>query len=308
MAYKRTEYPVWSWSSSRKSTFSECQRRYYYNYYLSHNGWEEEASPESKQAYRLKQLTGLHLLLGSAVHQAAEKTCNTITQTGKLPDEKILINIVRDILNNAWKESINKREEWLKNPKSYSMLHEFYYGGKVLKEIVEKIKDKMQKSVPNIIKSDSVKEILKDECKIRITENMDTFELFDTPIYAIPDLVFEGPNGKWVVVDWKTGKEHSSHPNQISVYCMYIREKYGINEENILGRAEYLGTGKTLDIAISRESLKETENEIKHSIDEMKEVLLDPGNNIPREKEYYPLAKHRRLCPWCNFYEMCKTA
>lgn len=306
MIYKKTEYPLWSWSSSRKSAFSECLRKYYYNYYLSHNGWEDDANFESKQAYRLKKLTGLHLLLGSAVHQAAEYACKTVADTGDVPEEKILMDNVRDMLNKAWSESRNKKQEWMARPNSYSMLQEFYYSGSVPKETIEKIKDKMKISVSNIISSDSVREILNNNCKIRIIEDMDTFELFDTPIYAIPDLVFERPDGMWVVVDWKTGKEHDSHLGQINVYCMYLKEKHGVKEENITGRVEYLLTGRAKDVAISRESFEETRREISKSVDQMKAVLLDPENNIPKEKTEYPLAEHSRLCPWCNFYEMCK--
>ena len=39
----------------------------------------------------------------------------------------------------------------------------------------------------------------------------------------------------------------------------------------------------------------------------MKEVLLDPEKNIPKEKEDYPLAKDKKWCKWCNFYELCKS-
>ncbi len=306
MVYQRTEYPVWSWSSSRKSTFDECKRRYFYNYYLSHNGWEEEVNEESKQAYRLKKLTGLHLMLGSAVHEAAEYACKVITSTGKLPEEGELIEIVRNLLNNAWVESRDNMNEWMTNPGKYKMLHEFYYNGKPDKKIIDKIKEKMEIVIPNMINSDSFGEIVKDSCEVKITENMDTFNFLETPIYAIPDLVFERFDGKWVVVDWKTGKEHDSHLNQISVYSMYLREKHNISEDDIIGKIEYLLTGKSKEVLISSELLESARENIKESISDMKKALADPDNNIPMQKHEYPLAKHKRLCPWCNFYEMCK--
>lgn len=305
MAYQRTEYPPWSWSSSRKSTFDECLRRYFYNYYLAHNGWEDDAPEESRLAYRLKNLTGIHMLLGSAVHEIAEHACKTIDASGKLPDKKKLIDRVREILNSAWKDS-KKRDLWIESPKKYVMLQEFYYGGGLDESTIGKIKDKMVKSVDNIMISPTIKEMLKGDCSVRITEAMDTFDLFDTPVYAIPDLVFERPDKKWVVVDWKTGKEHDSHPSQINVYCMYLKAKFGVKEDMITGRVEYLLSGKTRDVAISKKSFNDTEKEIEKSIAGMKKCLADPDKNIPFGKDRYPLAKHTALCKWCSFYEMCR--
>jgi CRISPR/Cas system-associated exonuclease Cas4 (RecB family) len=304
MVYERTEYPTWSWSSSRKSTFTDCLRKYYYNYYLSHNGWETNASEDSKQAYRLKKLTGLHLLLGSAVHKAAEYTCKFIFEEKRLPEEKTVVDMVRDVLNKAWTDSKNVTT-WLKQPGKFDMLHEFYYNGSASKDVVDKIKNKLKLAVPNILKSESVKEILEQDCKIRLVEDMDTFDVYDTPVYAIPDLAYERPDGTWVVVDWKTGKEHDSHPAQINVYCMYINEKFSVPTEKMMGRVEYLLSGNYVDVDITDESFEECRKEIRESIDSMKEALLDPEKNIPQEKEFYSLAQKRVLCPWCNFYELC---
>lgn len=41
MAYIRREYLEFSWSYSRKNSFHDCLRKYYYHYYASHNGWED---------------------------------------------------------------------------------------------------------------------------------------------------------------------------------------------------------------------------------------------------------------------------
>lgn len=305
MIFQRTQYPQWSWSSSRKSIFKECRRKYYYNYYFSHNGWEDEASEEIKLAYRLKNMTGIHLLLGSAVHEAAEHTCKVIKASKNLPDEKTLTDKVRNILNQAWRDS-KKKAFWIKQPKKYNMLYEFYYGYGISDDVVEIIKDKMKKAVSNMLKSESINNVLEDGCQIKITEKMDTFELFETSIYAIPDLVFKTSGGKWVVVDWKTGKVHASHSSQINVYCMYLNNKYGIAEEDITGRVEYLITGEKRDVTISKLSFEQTKKEIKESIDEMKKCLADPEKNIPLERKYYPLIKYRKFCRWCNFYEMCR--
>jgi len=304
MSYTRSEYPQWCWSSSRKSTFKECPRKYFYNYYLSHNGWEDDAPQEAKQAYRLKKLTGIHLLLGSAVHEVAEYACKIIAQSKRVPEEKELTDKVRYILNQAWKES-KQPELWSSKPGQYLMLHEFYYGNGLSDAIIKKVKDKMSRAVPNLISSQTIKELTESR-KIIIAEDMDTFDLFDTPIYAVPDLVFEKEDGNWVVVDWKTGKEHDSHPSQINVYCLYLINKFGVKSGNIKGRVEYLLTGRCVDVEITEETLRECKSDIEKSLGEMREYLEDPEINKPLSREEFPMAKHTRLCEWCNFYEICE--
>ncbi len=309
MAYQRTKYPPWSWSSSRKSTFRECRRKYYYNYYLAHNGWEKDAGELSKKAYRLKNLTGIHLLLGSAVHEVAEYTCKILAGGGKLPEEKLLIDKIRYLLNQAWKDSKALAKDpspWMENPKQYLMLYEFYYGYGISESIIERIRKKMRDSTANLLISRSINEIASKGYEVVFAENMDTFELYGTPVYAIPDLVLKRPDGKWIVIDWKTGKEAVGHPAQINVYCMYLSKKKGVPPEEIKGRVEYLLTGNASDVEVSRDTFTEAETDIMKSIDEMKESLLDPDKNIPKEMSEYPLTEHRKLCRWCSFYELCE--
>lgn len=305
MAYQRTEYPPWSWSSSRKGTFRECKRKYYYNYYGAHNGWESSSSEEAKQAYRLKNLDGIYLILGTGVHNIAEVTCRKLQNDYTLPPEKELIDKVRNLLNKAYKDSQNI-DAWYRSPKQNYMLQEFYYGDGLSDRLIDIIKDRMMQSVPNLLSSQSITEIITDRCDIKITEDMDTFMVGDTPVYAIPDLVYKDKEGSWIVVDWKTGKEYDSHPAQIIVYAIYIMEKFNLKAEEVKGRVEYLLSGHNRDVEITPKTVNEVKTEIEESIEDMKEYLEDEDKNIPKSKEEFPLTKHTRFCKWCNFYEMCK--
>lgn len=71
MPYELSEYPGFSWSHSRRTTFQECPRKYFHQYYGSHNGWEETSAESARIAYRLKNLTSLTLEIGATVHKAA---------------------------------------------------------------------------------------------------------------------------------------------------------------------------------------------------------------------------------------------
>ncbi len=303
MAYQRTKNPPWSWSSSRKSTFQECKRKYYYNYYLAHNGWEDSAPEESKLAYRLKKLTGIYLILGNAVHEIAEYACKSVDSTGEYPDKKKMIDKVRYLLNQAWKES-QEPHKWMARPNQYFMLQEFYYGDGLSRNLINKIKDRLYKAVNNLYQSPTVKDLVKSECTLEMAEKMDTFDFKDTPVYAIPDIVYTNQKGDWYVVDWKTGKEYKKHADQLNLYALYIEEKLGVSPENMKGRVEYLLTGNTKDVDINQKSLKESRTKVARSIENMKEYLKDPGKNIPCDKEKFSLTEKKYMCKWCNFYEL----
>ncbi|MGM0440852.1 MAG: PD-(D/E)XK nuclease family protein [Elusimicrobiota bacterium] len=305
MTYQRTKYPPWSWSSSRNNTFQECKRKYYYNYYLAHNGWEDSAPEECKLAYRLKKLTGIYLILGSAVHEVAEYACKIVDSTGEYPDKKKLIDKVRYLLNQAWKES-REPHKWKASPNQYFMLQEFYYGNGLSDNLIKKIKNRLYKAVDNLYESPSINDLVKQSCSLEMVENMDTFNFKGTPVYAIPDLVYTDEAGDWYVVDWKTGKEYDKHDDQLNLYALYIKNKFGISADLMKGRVEYLLNGSTREVKITEKSLEEAKEKVSRSIEDMKKYLKDPDKNIPCAKEKFPLTDQKRFCKWCKFYELDK--
>src|SRR5690554_3955823 len=103
MTYVRREYPEWSWSFSRHQTFSSCHRKYYYHYYASHNGWEEQAPELAALAYRLKKITNLYTTLGDAVHKAAENLVSLIRRGRELPDAAEVEESIREQLRFVWR-------------------------------------------------------------------------------------------------------------------------------------------------------------------------------------------------------------
>src|SRR5690606_3120172 len=104
MAYVRREFPDKSWSISRRQTLDECARKYYWQYYGSHNGWERDAPALAKEAYRLKQLTNLYLVLGDALHQAAASALLRVKEHNELPNEQSITQQIRSMLNDTFRK------------------------------------------------------------------------------------------------------------------------------------------------------------------------------------------------------------
>lgn len=120
--YVRREYPEWSWSFSRQQLFLSCQRRYYYNYYGSHNGWEFDAEPEAALAYRLKKLTNIYLVLGDAVHRVAQQMVPRVLAGKGILAADLVEEEIRRVLRRVWKSSRDEQELFLKRPNRVDML------------------------------------------------------------------------------------------------------------------------------------------------------------------------------------------
>ena len=95
MAFEYREFPEFSWSQSRRSTFKQCPRLYYWQYYGAHNGWYEDADETARQAYRLKKITSFPEFLGSVVHDLAADTIRNVRGGGSpyTADELFLIDL-----------------------------------------------------------------------------------------------------------------------------------------------------------------------------------------------------------------------
>ena len=61
-----------SWYHSRRNTFEECQRKYFYQYYGSWEGWLWNATQRQKELYLHKKLVNRWMWMGTVVHKTIE--------------------------------------------------------------------------------------------------------------------------------------------------------------------------------------------------------------------------------------------
>ncbi|HHT26424.1 MAG TPA: PD-(D/E)XK nuclease family protein [Firmicutes bacterium] len=308
MAYERREYPDWSWSHSRQRTFQECRRRYYYQYYASHNGWERNAPPLARLAYRLKNLTTMHMVFGDALHRVAAATLQQPAAAGNVPTSDHIRDQIRQILNDAYADAKKNRALWEAAPKRYVMLHEFYYNSGVPESVIAAIKQKLDICVPALVNSRSFAEVFKSGTEVVSVDSLDFFYFADTKVYAVPDLLYKLPDGRWVIVDWKTGDEDEAYADQLYTYALYVQNKHHIPADKLLCRLEYLVKGTVEEYPVSRLDLQTTQAAIAESISIMQSCLVDVNSNQPQPLETFPMCSNIRRCPYCNFYELCRPA
>lgn len=287
--------------------FASCLRRYYYNYYASHNGWETDAPREAALAYRLKQLGNIYTALGDGVHKVAENLVARAAKGRDLPSVEEVEEEIRRHLRRVWLASRDNREAFLISPKRVPMLREFYYGKGVSDHIIALINERISQTAEGLVQSRVWAELAQKGSQVVSCEQFDTILIAGTPVYAVPDLIFRTAGDDWVVVDWKSGEEAEENREQVALYVLFVQEKYGVSAERIAARLEYLNLKSVVELRFSQEDLQAVREKAEASMAAMKELLVDAEANIARPKEDFTLTPAREQCPWCNFYELCRS-
>ncbi len=278
---------------------------YYWQYYGSHNGWLDDADPVARTAWRLKQITNLHLCVGSEIHSLIAKAI-LHARGGKRPlTATQLIDDGRRALNRAYVEA-QKRADWERAPKYRTMLHEFYYGTGPPDTLIEKIKQKLVSCLTHFFESQSYREALAAPfVEVKDVDRMAGVEIHGHTVWAQPDLLYRTGDGEYHIVDWKTGAEEDLHVQQLRYYGLYVRSKQEFATPVLHGHLEYLFSGQRVSGPITPEDLEAAERDIADSVASMQRYLIDPEGNEPRERGEFPLTSDRGRCRSCRFFELC---
>ncbi len=304
-----------SWSTSRARTFATCRRRYYNDYYLSWLGWGRNADPERRQAYLLKKMTRLPMFAGDIVHRAiVEYFARRDQGLGWTAEEATAWGVAE--LRRGYKES--RDGGWKARPAKSVRLAEHHYeeerideasgaAGDYGKRYVERISACLQAffELPAITAARDAEPGDWLAC-----EEMSTFELFDTKIFAIPDFAFLDPSGEPEpvvrIVDWKTGRPSDADRFQLEVYAFYARERWGVDPSRTKPVDVYLESGELAEVEVNEASLEETLARIEMSLSEMKAVHFD-ADRSKGDPEDFPMVPEgdARECGTCNYRELC---
>jgi hypothetical protein len=321
-----------SWSTSRARTFDSCRRKYYYDYYLSWLGWGRNADPERRSAYLLKKMTRMPMFAGDIVHRAIERYYSRRDQGQPWTSEEAIDWAVTE-LRRGYKES--RDGGWKARPAKSIRLSEHHYGesrideasgeaGRYGKRYVERIRECLNTffEAPELR---SVREVEPGDWLA--CEEMSTFELFDTKIFAIPDFAYVDREGESApsqegagevggggpavkIVDWKTGAPREADRFQLEVYAFYARERWKVDPLKTTAVDAYLGDGSLAEVQITDEVLAGALARIESSLTEMKAVHFD-ADASKGDRESFPMvpeAEAPRACSSCSYRELCDRA
>lgn len=309
MPYTYREFPELSWSTSRIKILERCERGYYYHYYLSHNGWNFNSSEIQKEAFRLKKLSSKDILCGSIVHRAVKYLIAKSQKGIEITQE--LVDKITDLAIKEFRRCCNMSEQygstWNKYTKEFDMLQEYFYEINISEEEKLYIESKINRCIKNGIQSNSFKYLLLNPIKI-LELDSDEFTYFyvdNIKVYAKLDLLYINSMGKYIVVDWKTGKEDIDNELQLAVYAKYVSQKYNINSSDIICRIEYLDSNSFTEKVFSDEELDDVSVIVNLSMGKIMDYLDDIAVNKAKDITKFSRTRDTYKCKNCNFMKLC---
>lgn len=301
-----------NWSHSRGQSLQNCKRLYYYQYYLSWNGWKPEEAQVRRHAYRLKQMRSFATFAGELVHEQIKRILLEWMQTGTVMTVQESIELCWFAWNKALDES--QSLQWLHRPKQFRCFLEDYYVSKDRQRRMEVAWNSVRICLGNFYKSKTWRQIRSSSCDCWLALDSDPFTpttVNDIPMFGRPDFAYgrmDGGRGKGVcrVFDWKTGKPRESDARQLRFYALYAESLWGFPSEDIKARLVYLNpTIIEEEVVFTHKQLQNAKIEMEESFAEMAALLTDRMNNVPLEIADFPTIKRPDLCPYCSFQEVC---
>ena len=280
-----------SWSASRHDTFSSCRRRYYYSYYASH---------EDEEIKRLKKLSALPLWAGSVVHDTIEWFLKKHDRLPSPEDQDALIRrVVHTGLVSDWRESEMGSRRF--------RLFEHEYDQPVEQEDKRIVVNIVMRSLQHFFKSDTLREALAvGRDRWLALEDLVSFHVGEVEVYLRMDLAFRDAEGRVVIVDWKTGRrEGRFNEIQVAGYALYAMERgWASSAEEISTELNYLVIPRATRRRVDAKRIENARRFITKSAGTMKELLVDPVENLARLEDF-PMVDRPRVCRRCPFRKLC---
>ncbi len=301
-----------TWSFSRKRTFDSCRRRYYYNHYLKWGGWDSRAPEERRVAYRLSKMTTVDLLSGDLIHKGIEQALRRFRANGMVVERQELVKTALLQWERALAESRSGR--WAQDPKRMACLVEDYYRQPDRGMRVEKGREKIETCLANFCASKTWADLRRTRPGGWLAMDSDPFQtsLIDgIPAHGRPDLGYDAskpdaPKSRCWVFDWKSGRPADSDVLQIRFYALYAENQWGFPPEAVRARLIYLYPEVVEDaVEVTPEGLQDARKAMAESFQQMKSVLSDVQNNVPKDISHFHTTTRTHLCRRCQFQEIC---
>lgn len=297
-----------SWSFSRANLYSECQKRYWYTYYGSWDGWPKTPwdkrkviDPLAAYLYALKQMQNMPTYVGSTVHEAIEH----FLKTKKPFTLEALVEYGRAKFLHGIEEA--KTDKWKESPKKHKNLFEFYYNEPPSPETLLQAENKVVSCLENWYASPIVQQLaFHADSRFLSIEELAFFQLAGK--YKIIVVIDFAVMWKDIAVlfDWKTGEESDKTEEQLYLYALFANRVWSTPLDKIilspfyLSKNSYTKIGAGCTVPLDPAKIEKVEKGIEESCDKLSvlHTIQDP-----REFSY---TTERQRCSRCPFKELCQ--
>ena len=296
---------VFSWSKSRDEQFRECQRKYYFDKYLSWGGWDKKAPGRVRLAYVYKNLKNRWAWKGETVHHVIEDVLKSLRSGQSVTLEETLKNVTQTMRGNY---RASKDKKYFDDPKKFQGLFEHEYAKDISDVVWKKIHDEAAACLKNFFESRFFTELAVDDKRSwLVIEDLEEFDFEGSKIFVKLDFARQ-KDSCVEIYDWKTGKEESGEVSvQIGAYAIYAMQKWHLPLAQIrayLFNLSQPGPEAKIQI-LSEDLICKTKDTIRASAAEMRKLLTDPIKNVPQPEEEFAFTSSDRLCDFCQFQKIC---
>jgi len=117
-------------------------------------------------------------------------------------------------------------------------------------------------------------------------------------------------NGSAYILDWKTGKRREKeHARQLRAYSAWACYHLNIRPTDITPIIAYLlPTYEEVTVSLNDFDLEDFARSVHNETQEMYQYCSNVEENIPLDKDAFPLCSRRTLCSYCNYRELCSLS
>lgn len=294
-----------SWSFSRHVLFEDCPRSYYLSYYGAWNGWSRGAPPRTRELYTQKNLTTAAMWVGTVVHEVAEGALQALQQ-GQQPWVERAVELALGRARGDIEAS--RQGRYRQDPKRTPGFQEHYYPGAEPDWDAELAE--IQRQIHTLFDHPVFRRMLEVPERILEVELLRQHTIAEVPVWVRLDALMAGDEGRVVVVDWKTGRDHDEGEigRQLGVYGIYVSERRGLPVEQVQALHVNLRYNTWTAHPIDPATLDLTRALVRRSADAMLERLVDRERNVAREEDFPLLPAGDARCARCRFRGDCGRA
>lgn len=308
-------FPAVSYSESQERRRRQCARAHYHAVYTAHGGWAAPAQTDSWRAYRAKKGTPLSAAVGTAVHEAATACVEALRARKPLPPFHELRATAGASLNTRWRNSRDRREEFMRAPSRVPLFLEALYGDAPRKSDLHRAAQNLDRALLGLLQCDDVWNLVRSAQSADVII-MDPFAsvAINSPLgpvtcYGAADLLVRPtPNDKWYIIDFKTGGADGV-VDQILTYALIARDALQLQvTDGCMGIIVSLGErpGEAVaPFAITPEDLADAELRLLENATAVRALVADQVTGEPMSIDAFPMTDRPRTCGWCAYRVLC---
>lgn len=284
------------WSYTRFSTFEECKRKYFYEYYRKFD------LANRPQIEFLRNLTTVPLEVGNISHKLINRLLQRLQKTSDQID-------LEKFFEYAERKTIELCKE--------KTFEEVYFKKSDQIDFKAEVFEKVSIAMENFLKSDRLQWLFeeaiasKDEWYVEHEDpkNFGECRIDSLKAYCKVDFMF--PIGDELhIIDWKTGKsDYAKHSIQLKGYAGWANFQFGADVASVKPTVAYLlPEYSERSVELNLYDIDDFAELVKVQTEEMYEYCEIPETNFPLPKESFAMTPHEGFCKFCKYRELCERS